>query len=69
MDSLVVISLSTGAELDRLTLVDGKLTYLTGRAQSVFDGLRNARPDLSDEELFKLRTDWSNGYWQIKPAE
>jgi hypothetical protein len=63
--TLVVTSLTTGTELDRVTLDAGTLTYATGRARGLFESLRASRPGLSDEDLFRLRTDWSNGYLAI----
>jgi len=69
MSELVVTSVRTGAELDRVSLVDGKLVYATGDARDILEALRRSRPGLTDERLFELRSDWSNGYITIKPAE
>lgn len=68
-DTLIVTSVRTGAEYDRVSLTDaGKLAFATGRARTLFAGLYKVRPALSESEMFALRRDWSNGYLQMKPA-
>jgi hypothetical protein len=66
-DTLIVTVVGSGYELDRIVLVDGHLTFATGNARTLFSDLYNRRPALSEAEMFRLRTDWSNGYIQIKP--
>lgn len=48
-------------------LVDGRLTFATGNARALFSDLSKRRPALSEAEMFRLCSDWSNGYIQIKP--
>jgi len=68
-DTLVVTSVGSGRELDRVTLTQGVLSYETGAARSLFEGLRGSNPDLTDEQLFDAYNDWSNGYLTVQPAE
>jgi hypothetical protein len=67
-DALILTSVRTGRQLDRVTLVNGQLAYETGKARGIFDGLRTTRPDLTDEQLLALRADWSNGYIALTPT-
>jgi len=67
-DMLIVTSVATGAELDRVSLVNGKLVFATGKAEGLFTGLRKVRPPLSDTAMFSLRTGWSNGYLRFTRA-
>lgn len=71
MAALSVRSVRSGDELDRVELVDRKLSYDTGTAQSIFEGRRRARPGivLTDAELFAYFGDWSNGYIQVVALE
>lgn len=51
-----------GAAIDEVTLVDGVLTYATGRAKALVEGPRGMKPALTDAELYALAADTSNGY-------
>lgn len=67
--ALTVTSVRTGHVLDEVRLVDGKLAYQTGRARQIVEGKRAAHPELSDADLYRLVTDWSNGYIQISDEQ
>ena len=62
---LVVTVVRNGAEIDRVSLVDGKLTYATGAARAIVEGRRNKYPDLTDQRLYELAAGSSNGYIAI----
>ena len=69
MDRLVVSSVRSGRVLDTVTLVDGVLAYDTGKARDLVEAPRIAKPDLTDAQLLAMRSNWSNGYIQIRPAD
>lgn len=66
---LIVTVVSGGRELDRVSLVDGKLTYATGAAQDIVEGPRRKFTDLTDERLYELAADSSNGYIKISAEQ
>lgn len=46
--------------IDEVTLVDGKLKFKTGLAEDLFSN-KKFIARLSDAEIFKELSDWSNG--------
>lgn len=66
---MLVVTGNDGHVLDHVSLVGGKLTYGTGRAQRIVEGPRNKFPDLSDERLYELAAGWSNGYIKISAEQ
>lgn len=66
-DTLIVTSVASGAELGRVSLVDGKLVFSNTTVENLFGGLRKRR--LSDTAMFELRAGWSNGYLRFTRAE
>jgi hypothetical protein len=58
------VSTVAGAELDRVDLVDGALTFKTGTAELMFASKRAL--GLDDAGVYTLMSDWSNGYVQAK---
>jgi len=67
--ALTVTSVRTGHVLDEVSLVDGRLAYQTGRAQQIVEGKRATHPELTDADLYRLVTDWSNGYIAISAEQ
>lgn len=55
----------TGTVIDTVDLVDGALTYTTAAARSLIEGPRQAKPSLTDGELYDLADGASNGYFTI----
>jgi hypothetical protein len=62
---MLIVTAADGHVLDEVSLVGGKLTYRTGRAQQIVEGKRNPLRPLSDERLYELAAGWSNGYIAI----
>lgn len=68
MKTLVIAEYPSKRELDRVTLTDdGRLEYDTGAARDMFEPLA-ASLGVTPEQVFDLRTDWSNGYVTAKLA-
>ena len=63
---IIVSSVSDGRELDRVTLHDGALSYLTGRARPMFEAKR--RLGLDDAAIYDTLRSWSNGYVVTREA-
>lgn len=69
MKTLVITQYPGNQELDRVTLTDaGDLEYSTGVTRDMFDSLINGQ-QMSPEQAFDMRTDWSNGYVVSKLAQ
>lgn len=61
MKTLAITDHDSGMTLDRVQLSpEGQLTYETGVAQSIFDGL--IASGMTPSRAFEMRTGWSNGY-------
>lgn len=58
-----------GHAIDSVTLVDGVLTYATGKAKALVEGPRNVKRTLTDAELYALAADTSNGYITIRSTD
>jgi hypothetical protein len=61
------VSVGSGAVLDRITLVDGELTYETGKARSMVEN-RMVRGETPEAIIESLRS-WSNGYVLTRESE
>ena len=59
---MLVVTGAGGHVLDEVRLVDGKLAYRTGRAQSMVEAPRPMHPTWSDRQLYELVAGSSNGY-------
>lgn len=70
MTALLVTSVASGAELDRVVLDDeGRLAYRTGAAREMFEGRRRVLgAETSDADLAAHMAGWSNGYIAIRAA-
>ena len=62
--SIKVTAVGSGDELDRVSLEDGVLVYVTGSARGMFEAKRNL--NLDDAGVYALMSDWSNGYVKTK---
>lgn len=61
--TLLMTVVDDGRVLDTVDLgPDGVLAFRTGVAFDLADMLRHLNPGLTDEEVYDLLTDWSNGY-------
>jgi len=63
--AILVTSVRNGHRIDRVDLVDGKLTYETGVSQSTIERIRLANRELTDAEVYALGKNSSNGYWRM----
>ena len=70
MTALLVTSVSSGNELDRVTLDDeGRLAYRTGAARDMFERRRALLgDDATDAEVAAALDGWSNGYVLVQAA-
>lgn len=62
---MLTVAGRTGTVIDSVDLVDGALTYTTGAAKGLIEGPRQAKPSLTDSDLYDLADGASNGYFTI----
>jgi hypothetical protein len=66
---MLIVTNSSGHVLDDIELVNDALVYNTGVSRGFVEGRRVLKPQITDEQLYALVADTSNGYVSIKTSD